>query len=299
MRSRPGWATLRARVLIVNGDRDPIVSTPWARRAERTRAGDRVPRGARAARHHAHRSGDDRAAHHRLPGAAVIPPAVALSAPPPTAAAPPHGAVRVRARVGARRRHPAGRVRDLAFPAADRRRAEPARASGACRALRWGSTGTRSRRRPRWSPRELAALDLRDVALVAHSKGGLIGKHLLAYDDPDGRVDRLVAVATPFGGSRLARYAVGSTLRAFLPGDPVIRGLAGERAVQRPHHLDLPALRPEHPGGVATRRSDQRRDPAVGALPHPDGRRRRSPPWSPRSRPEPAPRLRPGASVAS
>jgi pimeloyl-ACP methyl ester carboxylesterase len=79
--------------------------------------------------------------------------------------------------------------------------------------------------------RELAALDLHGVALVAHSKGGLIGKHLLAYDDPEGRIDRLVAVATPFGGSRLARYAVGSTLRAFLPADPVIRSLADQRAV--------------------------------------------------------------------
>lgn len=97
--------------------------------------------------------------------------------------------------------------------------------------------------------RELADLDLRAVALVAHSKGGLIGKHLLAYDDPDRRIDRLVAVATPFGGSRLARYALGSALRAFLPGDPVIRGLAGENAVNARITSIYPRFDPNIPEG--------------------------------------------------
>jgi len=96
---------------------------------------------------------------------------------------------------------------------------------------------------------EVAALDLRGVALVAHSKGGLIGKHLLAYDDPDGRLDRLVAVATPFGGSRLARYAVGSTLRAFLPGDPVIQSLAAENAVNSRITSIYPRIDPNIPEG--------------------------------------------------
>jgi alpha-beta hydrolase superfamily lysophospholipase len=73
--------------------------------------------------------------------------------------------------------------------------------------------------------RELAARDLRGVALVAHSKGGLIGKHLMTSGDPDGRVDRLVAVATPFSGSAMARWTPWRTMRAFLPGDAVIRAL--------------------------------------------------------------------------
>jgi alpha-beta hydrolase superfamily lysophospholipase len=97
--------------------------------------------------------------------------------------------------------------------------------------------------------RELRSRDLRDVALVAHSKGGLIGKHLLAYDDPDGRVDRLVALAAPFGGSRRARYTVGSTLRAFLPGDPVIRSLAGELAVNARITSIYPRYDPNIPEG--------------------------------------------------
>jgi triacylglycerol lipase len=96
---------------------------------------------------------------------------------------------------------------------------------------------------------EVAALDLRGVALVAHSKGGLIGKHLIAFDDPDGRLDHLVAVATPFGGSRLARYALGSTLRAFLPGDPVIRSLAAAIHVNSRITSIYPRFDPNIPEG--------------------------------------------------
>lgn len=74
-------------------------------------------------------------------------------------------------------------------------------------------------------------LDLHHVTIVAHSKGGLIGKHLLAYDDTEGRVDRVVAIATPFAGSRMAYYTLPRAVRAFRPDDPVIAGLVAERPV--------------------------------------------------------------------
>jgi triacylglycerol lipase len=61
--------------------------------------------------------------------------------------------------------------------------------------------------------------DLRDVVIVAHSKGGLIGKYVMTELDPDGRVDRMVAVSTPFGGSRYAPYLVLKSLRSFSPRD--------------------------------------------------------------------------------
>jgi hypothetical protein len=93
--------------------------------------------------------------------------------------------------------------------------------------------------------------------LVAHSKGGLIGKHLLvssgaaaraaaeaaAGGDPaeaaaaasdDGRplgLIGLVAVATPFGGSRLASLFVVPSIRAFRPRDETILTLGRETSV--------------------------------------------------------------------
>ena len=72
----------------------------------------------------------------------------------------------------------------------------------------------------------LAAAGLSDVVLVAHSKGGLIGKHVMAFGRHADRVRSMVAIAAPFGGSRYARYLIGRTLRAFSPVDPTIVLLA-------------------------------------------------------------------------
>src|SRR4051812_16846514 len=50
--------------------------------------------------------------------------------------------------------------------------------------------------------RYLDELGLTHVTLIAHSKGGLIGKHMMLHDDGEGRVERLIAISTPFAGSR-------------------------------------------------------------------------------------------------
>jgi len=71
--------------------------------------------------------------------------------------------------------------------------------------------------------------DLRGVLVVAHSKGGLIGKYAMTQLDHDRRIDRMVAVSTPFGGSVYANLAPVPHLRAFRAADPVIAALARER----------------------------------------------------------------------
>ena len=68
--------------------------------------------------------------------------------------------------------------------------------------------------------------DLRNVVIVAHSKGGLIGKHMMAVDDTEHRIARMVAITSPFSGSSIARYAPVRTLRAFMATDAVISTLA-------------------------------------------------------------------------
>lgn len=79
--------------------------------------------------------------------------------------------------------------------------------------------------------RRILDLDLDQVTLVAHSKGGLIGKHVLAYDDVEGRVVRLVTVATPFRGSTMAYFAPPGALREFRPDNATIRVLRTETDV--------------------------------------------------------------------
>lgn len=79
--------------------------------------------------------------------------------------------------------------------------------------------------------RYLERHDLRGVVVVAHSKGGLIGKHMMAVDDTAGRIARMVAVAAPFSGSSLARYAPVATLRIFMDTDPTLSTLASNFAI--------------------------------------------------------------------
>lgn len=98
--------------------------------------------------------------------------------------------------------------------------------------------------------RQLQTADLRGVALVAHSKGGLIGKAAM-LDDAQARIDRLVAVATPFSGSRMADLMPVPALRAFRPAHPVIRRLLAERDVNARITSVFPSFDPHIPEGSA------------------------------------------------
>lgn len=67
--------------------------------------------------------------------------------------------------------------------------------------------------------------------IVAHSKGGLVGKHLLVTHRDDLHLRGLVAVCTPFAGSRYARFVLGQTLRAFIPTNETIVSLGNHSTV--------------------------------------------------------------------
>ena len=54
--------------------------------------------------------------------------------------------------------------------------------------------------------------NLDGVILVAHSKGGLIGKYLLAHQNKDNKVLGMVSIATPYSGSAMAK---------LVPLDPI------------------------------------------------------------------------------
>ena len=68
--------------------------------------------------------------------------------------------------------------------------------------------------------------------VVAHSKGGLVGKRLL-LGDLDHRLDLrgLVAIATPFRGARLARYLLDPSMREFDPDSATIVELSSAASV--------------------------------------------------------------------
>ncbi|HEV2339471.1 MAG TPA: hypothetical protein VGT05_01750 [Patescibacteria group bacterium] len=73
--------------------------------------------------------------------------------------------------------------------------------------------------------------NLNHVVLIAHSKGGLIGKYLLVHDNEDGRIDTLIAIATPFSGSPVAGVVPFTPFKELLPGSEVIRELQSHEEV--------------------------------------------------------------------
>jgi hypothetical protein len=104
--------------------------------------------------------------------------------------------------------------------------------------------------------RVLEERDLRDVVILAHSKGGVVGKHLLVDEEAaerergaPRRVTRLIAIASPFSGSSMARLVPVGGLRAFLPGDALLARLAGERAVDERITSIAPRIDPHIPEG--------------------------------------------------
>lgn len=95
----------------------------------------------------------------------------------------------------------------------------------------------------------LSARGLRDVVIVAHSKGGLIGKHVMSFADAEQRIRSMIAIATPFGGSRYATLLPGRTLRAFRPNDATPLQLAAARDPNARIVSIYAAFDPHIPGG--------------------------------------------------
>lgn len=95
----------------------------------------------------------------------------------------------------------------------------------------------------------LRAAGLERCVLVAHSKGGLIGKQLLAHHNGSAVIHGLVAVNTPFSGSELARLLPLSTIRVFLPHSPELTALTTHQAVNRDIVSIYGRFDPHIPGG--------------------------------------------------
>jgi len=95
----------------------------------------------------------------------------------------------------------------------------------------------------------LASNALQNVTIVAHSKGGLIGKQLMVWPESAERIRSMIAIATPFGGSRYASHAPLRALRDFAPADAVLRGLAANDDANARILSVFGAFDPEIPDG--------------------------------------------------
>jgi hypothetical protein len=76
------------------------------------------------------------------------------------------------------------------------------------------------------------AANLHEVIMIAHSKGGLIGKFLLANPNADGKIKGLIALNTPFSGSLYAYlFLLFKSIRIFTPRSPILTYLAKNQQV--------------------------------------------------------------------
>jgi len=91
--------------------------------------------------------------------------------------------------------------------------------------------------------------DLNGAIILAHSKGGLIGKQAMGAPGATDRIRGMVAVASPFGGSVYGRLMLLPALRAFSPSAPVIRALARELEPNARIVSVYGAFDPHIPGG--------------------------------------------------
>ncbi len=91
--------------------------------------------------------------------------------------------------------------------------------------------------------------NLENCIIVAHSKGGLIGKYLLGYGQTKHRFKGLVALNTPFGGSVYAYLLPFASLRIFSPSSPIVTLLAKNEAVNERIYSIFGKFDPHIPGG--------------------------------------------------
>ena len=112
--------------------------------------------------------------------------------------------------------------------------------------------------------RYLEVNELTGVVIVAHSKGGLIGKQLLVTDEVGERIDQVVAVNTPFAGSSLARYTRQPALQEFMPSGAALSALAKQSDANSRIVSIYSANDPLIPGGSALVGATNVRLPLIG-----------------------------------
>ena len=67
--------------------------------------------------------------------------------------------------------------------------------------------------------------NLKNAVIVAHSKGGLIGKYVLLHENHDSRVSGVIAIATPFHGSSIGNFFPHQAVAELKPESEIIKYL--------------------------------------------------------------------------
>src|SRR3989338_7408769 len=55
--------------------------------------------------------------------------------------------------------------------------------------------------------------NLKNVVLLGHSKGGVVGKYILIHENKDNQISRLIAIGAPFSGSNIVNHLPSRSFR--------------------------------------------------------------------------------------
>lgn len=84
------------------------------------------------------------------------------------------------------------------------------------------------------------------VILVAHSKGGLIGKYFLAHYNTNNKVIGMISIATPYAGSAMAKLLPLEPISELDTDSQLIKDLTGHTSVNK----DIVSIIPEYDNHV-------------------------------------------------
>ena len=73
--------------------------------------------------------------------------------------------------------------------------------------------------------------NLKRAVIIGHSKGGLIGKYLLVHENKDNRIKGLIAIGTPFSGSRIVQNLPRKPYKELSPESNIIKILNSHKEV--------------------------------------------------------------------
>lgn len=75
--------------------------------------------------------------------------------------------------------------------------------------------------------------NLENIIIIAHSKGGLIGKDILVSFNQYQKVKKVIAIATPFKGSEITKYISHKIIKELSPESEIIKNLSKEIEVNQ------------------------------------------------------------------
>lgn len=73
--------------------------------------------------------------------------------------------------------------------------------------------------------------NLKNVILLGHSKGGVVGKYILIHNNKDNKVSRLISIAAPFSGTSISNNLPNKSFKELSTKSKIIKEINSNKTV--------------------------------------------------------------------